>query len=322
VRRIIAGLVVVSAGLLFNRHIRHNRPAALHQAEWLTAGDAKVRAVVAGHGEPTLILLHGFGDHLMTWRAVFDRLATNHRVIAFDLPGFGLSDKPEGKYTLEAQTDRVRSLLSDVPGPVVLVGHSMGGEIALNVALAEPGRVQSLVLISPAGFDVGLAGMADSMTSRRAAVIAVWEAARSSILPVHDRDWLGEPRDRADYDPSFDPAYRASTSAVLEQFDFEGIGRRAAGYEGPVLLIWGSADPVVPLRVADSVRAVLPCTRLAVLDRAFHRPQVERPDTVSALILGFVGGLRATDYGRRATGGGGCATSAAVRSPSPVARSP
>ena len=158
-RRIVAGLVAVSAGLLFNRHIRHNRPTALHQAEWLTAGDARVRAAVGGRGEPTLVLIHGFGDHLMTWRAVFDRLATSHRVIAFDLPGFGVSEKPDGKYTLDAQTDRVRSLLENVPGPVVLVGHSMGGEIALNVALADPDRVQSLVLIAPAGFDVGLAGV-------------------------------------------------------------------------------------------------------------------------------------------------------------------
>ena len=287
-RRVIAGLVVVSAGLLFNRHIRHNRPHSLHQAEWLQAGDARVRAVVAGRGEPTLVLIHGFGDHLMTWRAVFDRLAINHRVIAFDLPGFGASDKPEGEYTLEAQTDRVRSLLAKVRGPVVLVGHSMGGEIALNVALAEPDRFPMLVLIAPAGFDVGLAGMADSITSHRAAIISIWEAARSSLLPVHDPEWLGEPRDRADYDPSFDPAYRASTSAVLEHFDFEAIGRRAAGFTKPVLLIWGSADPVVPVRVADSVRAVLPCTRLEVLDRAFHRPQVERPDTVSALITAFL----------------------------------
>lgn len=287
-KRFLVLVVAASAGLWFSRHNPTNRPTAQHEAQWLTAGDAKVRAAVAGRGEPTLVLIHGFGDHLMTWRAVFDRLATDHRVIAFDLPGFGVSEKPDGKYTLDAQTDRVRSLLRSVPGPVVLVGHSMGGEVALNVALADPDRIQSLVLIAPAGFDVGLAGMADSMTSSRAAVIAVWEAARSSLLPVHDPDWLGEPRDRADYDPSFDPAYRASTSAVLEQFDFEGIGRRAAGYTRPVLLIWGSADPVVPLRVADSVRAVLPCTRLEVLDRAFHRPQVERPDTVAALILGFL----------------------------------
>ena len=287
-KRAAAVLVVVAAGLLFNRHNRLNRPGAVHQAEWLSAGDAKVRAVVAGKGEPTLVLIHGFGDHLMTWRAVVDRLATRHRVIAFDLPGIGVSEKPYAQYTLDAMTDRVRGLLADLPGPLILVGHSMGGQIALNVALTDSTRIGALVLIAPAGFDVGLAGMADSMTERRARLIAIWEAARSSILPVHDPEWLGEPKSRRDYDPSFDPAYRASTSAVLEQFDFEGLRKRATGYGRPVLLIWGSADPVIPVRVADSVKAALPCSRLEVLERAFHRPQVERPDTVAALIESFV----------------------------------
>jgi len=286
-RRLAIGLLVLSVGLLFSPHIRLNRPS--HQARWIQAGDARVRSVTAGRGEPTLVLVHGFGDNLMSWRAVFDRLATDYRVIAFDLPGFGASDKPDGPYTLEAMTDRVRGLVRDIPGPVILVGHSMGGEIALSTALAEPERVVALVLIAPAGFKVGLAGIADSITPRRAAVIAMWEAARSSILPLHDPEWLGEPADRAHYDPSFDPAYRASTSAVLENFDFEGLGSRVAGIRDPVLLIWGSADPVVPLGVSERVRALLPCSHLEVLERAFHRPQVERPDTVSSLILRFVG---------------------------------
>ena len=173
-RRIAAGLVVVAVGLLFNRHIRQKQPEAVHQAEWLPAGDAKVRAVVAGSGEPTLVLIHGFGDHLMTWRAIFDRLAEHHRVLAFDLPGFGVSEKPEARYTLEEMTARVRKLLAGIRGPLVLVGHSMGGEIALNAALEEPDRIEALVLIAPAGFDVGLAGMADSITSRRAAIISIW----------------------------------------------------------------------------------------------------------------------------------------------------
>src|SRR5262245_6609072 len=113
-KRIAAVILVVSVAVVFNRHNRPNRPSAVHESEWLDAGDAKVRAVVAGRGAPTLVLIHGFGDHLMTWRAIVDRLATRHRVIAFDLPGFGVSEKPDAKYTLDAMTDRVRGLLEDV----------------------------------------------------------------------------------------------------------------------------------------------------------------------------------------------------------------
>jgi len=105
------------------------RPLPLHQAEWLDAGGVLVRAVRAGSGDTTLLLLHGYGESLTTWRATFDALAIGHRVIAIDLPGFGGSAKPDVSYSLPAMTERLSRFIDRwTSGPVVLVGHSMGGE--------------------------------------------------------------------------------------------------------------------------------------------------------------------------------------------------
>src|SRR5437899_12900009 len=84
---------------------------ALHRAEWLDAGDTKVRAVRAGAGDTTLLLLHGFAESLFTWRAILDPLARTYRVVALDLPGFGGSEKPDVPYTIDAMTERLNRFL-------------------------------------------------------------------------------------------------------------------------------------------------------------------------------------------------------------------
>jgi pimeloyl-ACP methyl ester carboxylesterase len=121
---VLAGLAL--AGVT-DRAPRHDPP---HQAIWREAGDVSVRAVEAGTGPPTIVLLHGFGEHLLTWRGILDPLAVDARVVALDLPGFGGSDKPAGPWSVEAMTDRVIAFLAAwTEPPVTLVGHSMGGQI-------------------------------------------------------------------------------------------------------------------------------------------------------------------------------------------------
>ncbi|MGQ0703713.1 MAG: alpha/beta fold hydrolase, partial [Gemmatimonadales bacterium] len=177
-------------GLLLDRP----RPVPRHRAEWLAVDGVRLRTVRAGTGDTTLVLLHGYGESLTTWRAVFDRLAERHRVVALDLPGFGESDKPDSSYALPAITQRLGRFLDRwTEGPVVLVGHSMGGELAAQLALDRPDRVRLLVLIAPAGYRVGLGGIADEMSVTKAQRIGKYLALRSFVTPIHDPGWLGEP---------------------------------------------------------------------------------------------------------------------------------
>lgn len=286
-RWFLLALLVGFVALQLTDRTRHPRPP--HQAEMLQAGDVRVRTVRGGRGDTTFVLIHGFGEHLLTWRSVFDPLARDHRVLAFDLPGFGGSDKPAGPYTLEAMAARVGDFLARYTRvPVVLVGHSMGGAIAAEVALRYPERVQALVLIAPAGLEVGLGPITQGMSPGRAATIGTWESARAFITPMHDPEWLAESPEAAAYDPAADPAFKSAISMILKEFNFRGIGGRFGRIQQPTLLIWGRSDPVIPYEIASRLAAMIPCHHLVTLDRTLHRPQAERPDTVVALIRTFM----------------------------------
>ncbi|HEX9894953.1 MAG TPA: alpha/beta fold hydrolase [Gemmatimonadales bacterium] len=286
-RRRLAVILVLPLVLL--RGSETERPTPPHYAEWLEADGIRLRAIRAGTGDTTLVFLHGYGEHLLTWRSVIDPLARNYRILAIDLPGFGGSDKPDRSYTLDAMVTTVRAVLARwTDPPVIMVGHSMGGAIAAATTSLEPGRVVAVVLIAPAGIDIALGGVIDSMSQRRSTLIGLWEAARASVIPMHDPDWLGEPRKQARYDPALDPAFRTAAARILRDFQFEGMAARYYGLKVPTLLLWGAIDPVVPVAVADTLAKFLPCYQLAVLSRTLHRPQVERPDTVVTILKHFL----------------------------------
>lgn len=265
------------------------RPKPLHQAEWLDAGGVLVRTVRAGAGDTTLLLLHGYGESLTTWRAVFDPLAARAKVVAIDLPGFGGSAKPDVEYSLPAMTQRLSRFIDQwTDGPLVVIGHSMGGQLAAALALARPDRVRLVVLVAPAGFRIGLAGIAGSMTPTKARTIGRYLALRSFITPIHDPGWLGEPDSSAGYDQTGDSSYSRAAARVLEEFDFVALRGRFAELTQPTLLIWGGLDPVVPFTVADTLAQTIPCARFLPLPKAFHRPHAETPDTVIAGIRRFL----------------------------------
>src|SRR5690606_39136623 len=110
------------------------------------------------------------------------------------------------------------------------------------------------------------------------------------VLPVHDPAWLAESGDDQEYDPVLDPAYHASTRAVLEQFDFGAIGERFAGLDLPVLLLWGRYDPTIPVEIGAAISDLLPCGTFVELPDAFHRPHQAQPDLIATEIEKFFNG--------------------------------
>ncbi len=263
-----------------------NRPP--HEAEWLSADDVQVRTVRAGTGDTTVVMFHGYAESLMAFRPMFDQLAARTSVVAVDLPGFGLSDKPRAPYDLPSYIRRMTAFVDrHVPGPIVLVGHSMGGEVAAAVALERPGQVVGLVLIASAGW--GLSPATTALAQEGADVMGwINSVVGELVVPLHDPAWLAEPKERRRYDPLLDPAFREASAQVLKEFDFAGLQTRFGDIRQPTLLIWGERDPTIPFAFGKAIDEAIECSRMMTIRRTLHRPHQTEPDTVAGAIKHFL----------------------------------
>ena len=291
----LAAALLIAFGLvLLATSSRVPRPTPALRAGMVNANGIHLRYARNGRGSPTIVLLHGYGESLVAWRGVFTRLAERADVIALDLPGFGLSDKPAGGYQTDSIAARVLAALDSLRvRRAVVVGHSLGGAVASAVAVADPARVQALILVDAAIVGSPLAiperDSASAMSERLRGAIAEYEAMRTRFTSPHDPHWLAETPEALAYLPAQDPAYRASASAVLAQFDFAWLTReRAARLTMPKLLIWGEYDPLFSVTEGRRVAAALPGARFEVIERAWHRPHEERPEETAAAIERFL----------------------------------
>lgn len=257
----------------------------------------RVRYVRKGAGRP-LLLVHGIASSLYTWKDVLPGLAARHDVVALDLPGYGGSDQPRD---LDAAVypKVVAGLAERLGMPAFsLVGHSLGGAVAVMVAAGQPRRVERLVLIDPAGFNL--------MPKDRPALLRAAAATPSwldrfplpaSVLKMglgqvfHDPAVLTDERLAEYLAPLRRPGALASSrsmmaSAAITPAQFGDEARRVAA---PTLVLWGRNDRWIPLRDADRFTAAIPGARKVVVDRCGHLPQEEKPAETLALLNGFLG---------------------------------
>lgn len=269
-----------------------------HQARWVEADGIYSRALFAGQGDTTLVFLHGFGESLLSWRALLDQFTGRYRVLALDLPGFGVTTAPGFAYDYPSYRQWLALVMARYTrGPLVLVGHSMGGQLVAGYALDHPERVVAAVLLAPAGAGINPI-FAD--TTSVAGPAAEWvTSAFSFVVPVHDTTWLREPPPDSSIRISEAPG--EATPMVMQRFDFAALEHRLGQLRQPVLLIWGRQDPTIPFAIGKRIAAVLPCRRFVPLF-ALHRPHQTLPDTVVAEMRLFLrkGGCR--QDGRTANG--------------------
>ncbi len=265
----------------------------------------------AGEGEPVMILLHGFGASTFSWRSVIQPLSSLGRVIAYDRPAFGLTERPmpgewrgQNPYSPEAQVEQLIALM-DALGVerAVLVGNSAGGTVALNAALAYPKRVQALVLVDAAVYEGGrsqgwlrplmklpqvnhlgpllvrsLAGEQGTQFIQTAwhdpsrIEPQVYEGYR---LPLHAENW-----DRALWELT-KASHPTGLPERLDEVRAQGI---------PTLVLTGDDDRIVPtensLRLADALTG----SKLVVLKNCGHLPQEECPQAFLEAVRQFVRG--------------------------------
>jgi pimeloyl-ACP methyl ester carboxylesterase len=262
----------------------------------------KINYYEAGQGPP-ILLLHGFGACAYTWRYLIPPLAAGHRVFTLELRGFGLSDKPDdGHYAVADQAEMVADFIRRLDlHDLVLMGHSMGGAVALmtyfKVRDDVPPRVTKLVLIDSAGYPQklpwfiwlakvpGLSTVVGELLSPRFAATLVLKKC------YYDKDKITEEQiDTYAYYGSL-PGAAAAVSQTAKQLvpsDIEALTAQYKTIKAPVLIIWGKEDEVVPLKVGERFKRDIPNSELVVIPHCGHIPLEEKPQATQKAIMDFL----------------------------------
>jgi len=257
----------------------------------------------AGSG-PVLLLIHGMGGTFENWTAVIEPLAASHTVIAPDLPGHGRSEPGGGDYSLGALATVLRDLLLALGHDrATLVGHSLGGGVAMQFAHQFPEIVERLVLVSSGGL-----GSDVSFVLRAAALpgadlfIAATAGAGSRVGSALGRGLsavgLRPSADVAEvargYASLSDPERRKAFLATLRSVVGTG-GQRVDAEDRlylaeslPVLILWGERDPIIPASHGRRAHEAITASRLVVFDGVGHLPQLEAPGRFIATLDRFL----------------------------------
>jgi pyruvate dehydrogenase E2 component (dihydrolipoamide acetyltransferase) len=247
--------------------------------QYLEAGPADAEAVV---------FIHGFGGDLNSWLFVQPDLAARFRTIALDLPGHGGSTKSVGGGDMKTLTAAVAALLDALDVRAAhLVGHSMGGAIALELAESAPGRVRSVTLISPAGLgaDVNMAYVDGLIEARRPKQLSQTLELLFADPGLVNRE-MTENLLRFKRLDGVDAALRAIAGA-----NFPG-GRQAGSYRdalarfaGPVAIVWGREDRILPATHAEALPASI---KTVILDQTGHMAHMEKPAEVNRHVVATI----------------------------------
>lgn len=281
-------------------HVRGPQQSFAADDRRITVTGMDLQYVEAGRGEP-LLLLHGHEQSATSWRWVIPALAQTHRVIALSLPGHGQSAPAVGGYAPGRDLVPLVGEFLDAVGTesVHLVGNSVGGAIALRLALADPSRVRTLILVDSAGLGRDVHPLLTLNTLPGIGELAIL----ISRLPGGDMQRTSMSAAMLFAQPGRIPAdfftehhavgrrsgqLEASTAMARAMFDANGqrevLLDRLPTLVTPTLVIWGERDYLLPASQARQAVARLPHGRLSMFPDCGHLPHVEFPDRFAAVL--------------------------------------
>jgi pimeloyl-ACP methyl ester carboxylesterase len=254
-----------------------------------------------------MLFIHGFGASSYSWQRILPQLAKTERVVLLDLKGHGASPKPlDSAYSLRDQADLAVDFINQHDlRDLTLVGHSMGGGVALLVALKFAGqaadRIASLILIDTVAYPQTLPGFI------RLLRVPVLGPVITTITPstlqarlVLKLAYFDDSRITAAAVAAYSAPLRipgaghalVETARQIIPKDLEAISSQYPKLKMPSLIIWGSHDRVVPLETGRRLNQALPNSRLVIIPESGHIPQEETPEKVLPEILQFLKVLR------------------------------
>lgn len=283
------------------------------ESRTLTVDGLNIHYFCGGSGSP-LVLVHGLGSSAgVEFYFNLEPLAAYHHVLAIDLPGFGRSDKPAVEYTIAVFIKAVRDLMrSESLERAAVMGVSMGGRVALGLALESPEMVERLILVDALGVGApkrvlayrllltrGLGELTLSSTARALrrmrpqTIRRLWSwymqrpGRLDDILTDQRIADHGELLSKREYRA----AYLSSLRSIASMHTLRGgvlVKDRLKELPMPTLLIWGRHDHIFPAAHAEAAVRDLRDGRLEVFERSGHTPQMEEPDRFNRLVLDFL----------------------------------
>jgi pimeloyl-ACP methyl ester carboxylesterase len=254
---------------------------------------------------PALLLLHGLGCDHTTWDPVLDSLAKRYTVVAPDLLGHGRSDKPRADYSVGGYANGMRDLISVLGiDKVTVVGHSLGGGVAMQFAYQYPERTERLVLVAPGGFGPEVTPLIRAITTpgfhqvtgvltlpglRHIGATGLRVLARSPLRKARDLDEVARI-----FESFADSRTRAAIRHVVRAVvDWKGqivtmTDRAYLTEHMPICMIWGDDDMVIPTRHALTAGAVAPKAAVEIIPNAGHFPHKDHPQRFVKLLNDFV----------------------------------
>jgi len=244
-----------------------------------------VHYYTAGQGEPLVVIHGGLGD-ARTWLNNVNRLADNYTVYVPDLPGFGESQSLDSDHNIPAFTEFMYDFTGNLGlDRFNLMGHSIGGGVALNYALKFPGKVKKLVLISSLCLGREIAFWIRLMSvpaeALGSAVLALFKATKwlidTLMIPVK----FVMPLSRASVNLGGNITTLKEQTLVLTN--------RLSELAMPTLLVWGARDEIVPVKQAYAAALVIPDCQLRVFENQGHNVHRDEINKFSRLLMGFLG---------------------------------
>jgi pimeloyl-ACP methyl ester carboxylesterase len=310
----IAAAAVATLGLVVAGFVALNwapdRPVSRLAARWAPPPSKFIdvdgmQVHVRDEGRPDdpvpLVLLHGTSASLHTWEGWVRALESRHRVIRVDMPGFGLTGpSPGGDYTIDSYVRFTTALLDRLGvARCVLAGNSFGGWVAWETALADPARVEALVLVDSAGYAIRSQSVPLAF---RVAKIPVLNRLMEVTLPrrlveASVRNVYGDP-DKVTpelVDRYYEITLReGNRAALVQRFVQAPLGideSRIRELRVPTLIIWGGRDRLIPVQYGEAFQRDVPGSQLAIFADLGHVPQEEDPARTVAVVESFLAGL-------------------------------
>ncbi len=275
--------------------------AVFFSPQKFSVGGLSINFVEVGKGPP-ILFLHGLGGSWKDWAANLTFFHTSYRAMAIDFPGFGDSDKPERDYSIGWFTAIVDKFLQERKfEPAVIVGHSMGALVAINLAAQSPARVKNLVVVDAVGIGEKADFLSYALTkkimgpeSRFETIEGLLRGEFKSMVedfiqrqkPKTAKEFFGSlPKSPFTGKPFLPMTPSVQMSASIIDFD---LRPQLAAIRQPTLILWGAKDPVAPPQDAPLLKTRIPHASLKVLDQCGHSPMQDQPELFNQEVEKFL----------------------------------